>query len=201
MINPKYMQSTRVSNSDQVHQNCNTNEKAGTLTHTCILHPTGWLVFGKGNKPIFILVMKLQFPLSSVHHFLLSLLQVPPGQLICSHETISRMNIDFGKQQHQSISHIELIFIVQVILSVHEIFPLGLGFVSRSWIVVGQLRMGKLDVLLFPKLVLSATLDVGNKRIEGNGIMVMERSVGEIGAKLEAAMAVVASGFLGGERD
>lgn len=67
--------------------------------------------------------------------------------------------------------------------------------------MVGQLRMGKLDVLLFPKLVLSATLDVGNKRIEGNGIMVMERSVGEIGAKLEAAMAVVASGFLGGERD
>lgn len=57
-----------------------------------------------------------------------------------------------------------------------------------------QLRVRMLEVLLFPFLIFPAALDVGDEWVEGYGVvvrMVMRRRECVVGAKLEAAMAMV----------
>ena len=74
--------------------------------------------------------------------------------------------------------------------------------------MLSQLGVGMLDVLLLPLLVLTATLEVGDEWVKGDGLVVMgmegRRGEGVVGAELEAAMAVlvvVGGGFLWGSRD
>lgn len=58
-----------------------------------------------------------------------------------------------------------------------------------------------IEVLLLPLTVLAAALNVSDEGVEGDGVMVVEGgSKGEVGAELEAAVAVVA-GFLWGVGD
>lgn len=88
------------------------------------------------------------------------------------------------------ISDIELVLIIQVVFGIDEIFPLRLGLVGRSRVVIiEQVRMSMLHVLLLPLAVLTATLDGGDKWVEGDRVVA---GVGEVegGAELEAAVAV-----------
>ena len=101
---------------------------------------------------------------------------------------------------HQPIGNIELVLIIQVILSVHEILPLGLRLFSRSG-VMRKLRMGMLEVLLLPLAVFTAALDVGDDWVKRNGLVAGGVAEAEGRAELEAAMAVVGGLFLRGIRD
>ena len=59
------------------------------------------------NKEKTFLYMHIHFPLCPVHHFPLSLLQVPLSQLVLSHKPISRVHINPRKQHDQPIGHIK----------------------------------------------------------------------------------------------
>lgn len=150
-----------------------------------------------------VLVMKFHFPLSPVEDFLLSLLQIPLTQFGLSDKPIIGVHIDLGEQQHQPAGDVELLLVVQVILSIHEVFPLRLRLVGRSGVVVGhQLRVGMLKILLLPLLVFAAALNVGDERVEGYGVVVgmvvgRREGEGEVGPELEAPMAM-ARGIFGG---
>ena len=59
---------------------------------------------------------------------------------------------------------------------------------------MNDLGVGVLEVLLLPLAVLAAELDVGDNGVERDGFVVADVGTGregEVGAKLEAAVAVV----------
>ena len=101
---------------------------------------------------------------------------------------------------HQPIGNIELVLIIQVILSVHEILPLGLRLFSRSG-VMRKLRMGMLKVLLLPLAVFTAALDVGHEWVKRNGFVAGGVAEAEGRTELEAAMTVMGGMFPRGVRD
>lgn len=161
---------------------------------TCILHPTWGLILGKGNKTVTVLVMKLHIPLSAMQYFLLSLLQIPLSQLVLSDEAISGVDINLGKQQEQSVGDVEPLFVVQVVLRIHEVFPLGLRLGGGGGVV-------EIEVLLLPLAVLEAALDIGDERVEGDGVVVVQRrSEGEVGPQLQPPVTLAAA-FFGGVGD
>lgn len=182
------MENKKVSsfNHIQGHMNEITASKS-----TCILNPARGLVLLKGNKAVAILIMKLHIPLSPVQNFPLGLVQVPESQLVLGDKPIDRFDIDLGEQQHQPVGDVELVLVVQVVLGVHEILPLGLGLGGGGGV--------EIQVLLLPLAVLAAALDVGDERVEGDGVAGMSEC--EVGAEPEAAVAVVVAGFLGGLGD
>jgi len=119
----------------------------------------------------------------------MSLLKIPNSQLMKINKLISRVDIDFGKKKKKSRCNIELIFIIDEVFSVHEVFPFRLGFVSGS----------VLDVLLFPLFVFAVTFKFGDERVEGYGLvrrmgtgtgMGMGRGESEVGTEFEAAVTV-----------
>lgn len=103
-------------------------------------------------------------------------------------------------QYHQPIGNIELFLIIQVILSVHKILPLGLRLFSRCG-VMRKLRMGILEVLFLPLAVFTTALDVRHEWVKSHRLVAggFAEVVGS--SELEAAMAVVAGVFIRGIRD
>ena len=120
----------------------------------------------------------------------LSLLNVPLSQLVLAHEPIGGVHIDFGEQEDQPIGDVEPVLVVEVVLGVHEVLPLGLRLVAGRRVVVDEVGVGVLEVLHLPLLVLAAALDLGDEGVEGDGVVVVGRGAGEVGAEPEAAVAV-----------
>ena len=144
-----------------------------------------------------VLVMGLHLPLGPVQDLRLSLPEIPLRQLSLTHEPIGGVHIDLGEEHHQPAGDIEPLLVVEVVLGVHVLFPLRLRLLPGGR---RKLRVGVLDVLLLPLLVLAAALDVGDERVEGYRRVVEGRGEGEVGAELEAAVAMVGRGFPRGPR-
>ena len=100
-------------------------------------------------------------------------------------------------QYRQPIGNIELILIIQVIFSVHEIFPLRLRLFSWSGVMC-KFGMGMLQVQLLPPVVFTAALDLRDDRVKSNGLVTGGVAEAERGAELEAALAVVGGVVLRG---
>lgn len=149
----------------------NTEISLLTMKSMC---PAGWLVLLQFDEAIMILVMKLHVPLRPVHHLTLHLLEVPLGELVGSDEAVSRVDIDLGKELHNAIGDIETLLVVDVILGVHEVLPLGLGLHS------GGVALRK-EVSPLPLAVLTAALDVSNNGVKGNTSAVAAGLGGEVG--------------------
>jgi hypothetical protein len=128
----------------------------------------------------------------------MSLLKIPKSQLMKIDERIDRVNINFRKKKKKPRSNIELIFIIDEVFSVHEVFPLRLRFVSRSGVVMNEFRMGILNVLLFPLFVFTVTFEFSDERVERDRLMVGMRigmgigrgKNGEVGTEFETAVTV-----------
>lgn len=160
---------------------------------TRFLHPRGRLILGKRDESIAVLIVSLHLPLGPVQHILPALLQIPVSQFSLTHEPIRRVNINLREQQHEPISHIELLLVIEIILGVNEVLPLGLRLLGgRVFRVVGlELRVVRLYVHLLPLLVLPLALDVGHNWVERDAVMVeVAVGEGEVGTELEAAVAV-----------
>lgn len=122
--------------------------------------------------------MSVHLPLRPMHHFPIGLLQGPLGQLVLGHEPISRAHIDLREEQHQPAGYVEPIFIVQVVLGVHEVLPLGLRLGGRGRFHMTELGVGVLEVLLLPLAVFAAKLDVGDNGVERDGLVVGAEGTG-----------------------
>lgn len=154
----------------------------------CILNPTGRIVLGEGNEAIVVLIVKLHLPLRAMQDLALGLLEVPLSQLVLRHEPIGGVHIDLREQEYQPVGNIKLVLVIEVILGVHEVLPLGLGLVGRGRVRL-QFGQGLVDYLLLPLLVFAVPLEFGDERVEGDGV-VARGGEGEVGAQLEAAVAV-----------
>jgi hypothetical protein len=127
----------------------------------------------------------------------MSLLKIPKSQLMKIDERIDRVNINFRKKKKKARSNIELIFIIDEVFSVHEVFPLRLRFMSGSGVMLMiEFRMRILNVLLFPLFVFTVTFEFGNERVErdglvmGIGIGIGRGESGEVGTEFETAVTV-----------
>lgn len=150
--------------------------------------PGGVLVLVERHKSIVVLVVELHVPLGPVHRLPRRLLEVPLHQLIGTHEPIARAHIDLGEEKNDAVGDIEALVVIDVVLHVHEVLPLGPGLPLA--VVVGD---G--EVLPLPLLVLAVDLDVGDDRIEGNRRVVVAAAVdGGVGAEDEATVGSVAVG-------
>lgn len=119
-------------------------------------------------------------------------------------EGIGRVDIELGEEEEQPAGDIELVLVIDEVLSVHEVLPLGLGLVSggRVVVVVGggsfELGVGVVDVLLLPFFVFAVAFELGDEGVEGNGVVAGGREC-EVGAEFEAAVTVVKVVVFGGE--
>lgn len=136
----------------------------------------------------------------------LRLLEVPLSQLVERDEGIGGVDIELGEEEEQPAGDIELVLVIDEVLSVHEVLPLGLGLVSggRVVVVVGggsfELGVGVVDVLLLPFFVFAVALELGDEGVEGDGVVAGGGEC-EVGAEFEAAVTVVAFGGEGEEQE
>jgi len=81
-----------------------------------------------------------------------SLVQVPLGQLLLRDEPISGIEVDLREKQHKPISHIELVLIIEEIIGVVELLPLG--FMMLLMMLMMMLQMMFMMLLLMTLLMM-----------------------------------------------
>lgn len=184
------------------------NPRNQTLTVEC-MGPTGGLVLGEGDESVPVLVVELQIPLRSMHNLALRLGEVPLGELLRGDGPVRGRHVDLGEELLDAARHVEAILVVDVVLGVHELLPLGLRLHSRRRISLSTAAAAMAEVVVraLPLPILAAALDVGDERIEGDLVPSSSSSAvaagGEGGAELEAAVwaEVVMGGGEGEEED
>lgn len=142
-----------------------------------------------------VLIMNLHLSLRPMQNILLGLVQVPLSHLVFTDEPVNRVHINLRKEQNQPIGNIELVLVIQIVFSIHEIFPLGLRLLAGGRVVRVEFGVRMLKVLLFPLLLFTAAFDLSNNWVESDVLMVllggmMRSGEGEVGTKLKAAMAM-----------
>jgi len=71
-----------------------------------------------------------------------------------------RADVDAGEELGDAVGDVESFVVVDVVLGVHEVLPLGLGLVAWGGVVFVVVE---LEVFPLPLAVLSALLDVGDE--------------------------------------
>lgn len=99
-----------------------------------------------------VLIMELHLALRTMQNFPHSLVQVPLGQLLLRDEPISGIEVDLREKQHKPISHIELVLIIEEIIGVVELLPLG--FMMLLMMLMMMLQMMFMMLLLMMLLLM-----------------------------------------------
>lgn len=146
--------------------------------------PGGRLVLLEGDESVAILVAELHIPGGPMHDLPQRGPDIPVRHLLQADEAVERIEIDLGEEGDDAACDVEAVLVVQKVLGVHEILPLGLALVAGG----GEALVG----LPLPFPVLAAALNVGDNGVEGDRRMLPSI---EGGAKLEAAMVVITRGF------